>query len=420
MKTKTQISKALRYVAALCLTLGLAFLFQVSVNAAPEKVAGLKQTDSGDDSISLEWTALLDNDVNYEVWVSTDQKKWVLKEDSTYDNKETISNLNAGTTYYVKVRAYIDSWSKPKEYSNSYSNVLECVTAPNSAPSTFEKTGSTTTSISLKWSSVPGANCYKIVYQKNGSRAEKSVLVTGTKATLKKLSKNSTYSIEVNPARRTSTKSYTAVADYKDKDLYRVGVTPGKVSGVYVPYNWYNINEMKIGYKTIDAANGYQAELWSAYGKEKRLTKNTGDSYGTYLKNGQIHKHKFFKVRVRAYVENSKGTKSYGAWSGWKYVSQQPDVLKMKSSKAGITITYDTIDGANRYDIYASTKQKSGYKKIGSTNKTKYLIKSGKNLKLKKGKKYYVYVVPYKKVGKKCYSSDLTDYDSCWYTTYRY
>lgn len=420
MKTKTQISKALRYVAALCLTLGLAFLFQVSVNAAPAKVAGLKQTDSGDDSISLEWTALLDNDVNYEVWVSTDQKKWVLKEDSTYDNKETISNLNAGTTYYVKVRAYIDSWSKPKEYSNSYSNVLECVTAPNSAPSTFEKTGSTTTSISLKWSSVPGANCYKIVYQKNGSRAEKSVLVTGTKATLKKLSKNSTYSIEVNPARRTSTKSYTAVADYKDKDLYRVGVTPGKVSGVYVPYNWYNINEMKIGYKTIDAANGYQAELWSAYGKEKRLTKNTGDSYGTYLKNGQIHKHKFFKVRVRAYVENSKGTKSYGAWSGWKYVSQQPDVLKMKSSKAGITITYDTIDGANRYDIYASTKQKSGYKKIGSTNKTKYLIKSGKNLKLKKGKKYYVYVVPYKKVGKKYYSSDLTDYDSCWYTTYRY
>ncbi len=420
MKTKTQISKALRYVAALCLTLGLAFLFQVSVNAAPAKVAGLKQTDSGDDSISLEWTALLDNDVNYEVWVSTDQKKWVLKEDSTYDNKETISNLNAGTTYYVKVRAYIDSWSKPKEYSNSYSNVLECVTSPNSAPSTFEKTGSTTTSISLKWSSVPGANCYKVVYKKSGSNGEKSTVVTGTKTTIKKLSKNSEYTFYVYPMRRTSTKSYIALLSYKYGYLSGAAVTPSKVTGVYVSNYYKYSSEIDVDYKNIDSAKGYQAELWTAYGKEKRLTKDFGSWLGTNLKNSQIKKHKFFKVRVRAYVENSKGTKSYGAWSGWKYVSQQPDVLKMKSSKAGITITYDTIDGASRYDIYASTKQKSGYKKIGSTNKTKYLIKSGKKLKLKKGKKYYVYVVPYKKSGSKYYSGEAGNANLCWYTTYRY
>lgn len=61
-----------------------------------------------------------------------------------------------------------------------------------------------------------------------------------------------------------------------------------------------------------------------------------------------------------------------------------PTKLKATAGKRKVTVTYKKASGAKKYEIYRSTKKSSGYKKIATTSKTKYVDK-----KVKKRKKYY-------------------------------
>ena len=62
----------------------------------------------------------------------------------------------------------------------------------------------------------------------------------------------------------------------------------------------------------------------------------------------------------------------------------KPTSLKLTAGKKRVTITYKKSTGATKYEIYRSTKKSSGYKKIATTSKTKYIDK-----KVSKGKRYY-------------------------------
>lgn len=74
-----------------------------------------------------------------------------------------------------------------------------------------------------------------------------------------------------------------------------------------------------------------------------------------------------------------------------------------KSGKKAVKITYKKVSGVSGYQIYMSTKKKSGYKKIATLSSKKSSYTKGK---LKKGKKYYFNVRTMKKVsGKYRYSS---------------
>jgi GH25 family lysozyme M1 (1,4-beta-N-acetylmuramidase) len=74
-----------------------------------------------------------------------------------------------------------------------------------------------------------------------------------------------------------------------------------------------------------------------------------------------------------------------------------------KSGKKAVKITYKKVSGVSGYQIYMSTKKKSGYKKIATLSSKKSSYTKGK---LKKGKKYYFKVRTMKKVsGKYRYSS---------------
>ncbi|MBD5134437.1 MAG: fibronectin type III domain-containing protein [Lachnospiraceae bacterium] len=415
MNISKRISKMLFFVV---IAFVMTFTLTTAVKAAPSKVTGLKQTDHGTNSISLEWNALLDNGIRYEVVVSTDKKNWVVKEDRAYSNTEYVHNLNAGTTYYVKVRGYVEESSK--QYGE-YSNIVTCVTSPNSKPKNLKKTDSTTNSITLNWSKVPGANCYVVEYKKSSASYDTKYskkVVTSTKVTLTKLSKNTDYRVYVYPARRAGSKGYVAAASSDYEYISGVGTTPTQVSGVQVPYYWDSIGEIKVECTPKESADGYQYEVWTAYkSKDTKVTSTTGGSYG-YLKSTALKKKNFFKVRVRGYAENSNGSKKYGQWSSWKYVCQQPRMVNISCISKGIKYSWDKIQGAYKYDLYVSLKKDSGYKKAASVKKSNYTLTKFNKKSLKKGKTYYAYVVAYNKVGKKLYSGEAGDANSCWYITY--
>lgn len=409
--------------AAACL---LMFVTTVPVKAdsSVPLVADMKQTDASTNSVGIIWSCP-GSDIRFKIETSeqlstgyTDYNKRPQSSASV-----TLTKLGAGKVYYVRItpiRYTMEGIGKYTTVTGTTSQPFRVVTAPDSAPASLTHVKSSTDTIKVKWSAVPGADTYEVEYYIDSSKARKCV-TTKTGVTLKKLAKNETYTIYVTAGRRYADGTTTA---WSDNDLYKWGipVKPSKVSGVDVTHYWQNLSEICVENSRIGCADGYQYQLYTAYkDKDSKIKTVTTSSAYTYIKTSALKKHNFYKVKVRAYALNSKNEKMYGDWSSWKYVSPQPDVTKIKNnkSKKGIQISWDKIKGANRYVVYVSTKKDSGYKKFQTTTKTGTVIKKcGKN-KLKSGKNYYFYVEPQKKVGNKYVSGLAGNANYCWSLKYK-
>lgn len=68
-----------------------------------------------------------------------------------------------------------------------------------------------------------------------------------------------------------------------------------------------------------------------------------------------------------------------------------PTSLKVKAGSKKVTLRYKKAYGAQKYQIYRSTKKSGGYKKIGTTSSTKYVDR-----KVQKGQRYYYKVRSYR------------------------
>lgn len=411
------------------MTFAAAFLLML-VTTVPVKadsnvplVTDMKQTDASTTSAGISWSCP-GSEVRFKIEMSEQMSDgyWTYKEIQS-SASITLTKLGVGKVYYVRITPFkynIEGWNKYTKVMGTTSQPLRIVTAPDTASATLTHTKSSTNTIGLKWSEVPGADTYEVEYYIDSSKARKCV-TTKTGVTLKKLAKNETYTIYVTAGRRYADGTTTA---WSDNDLYKWGipVKPSKVSGVDVTHYWQNLSEICVENSRIGCADGYQYQLYTAYkDKDSKIKTVTTSSAYTYIKTSALKKHNFYKVKVRAYALNSKNEKMYGSWSSWKYVSPQPDVTKIKNnkSKKGIQISWDKIKGANRYVVYVSTKKDSGYKKFQTTTKTGTVIKKcGKN-KLKSGKNYYFYVEPQKKVGNKYVSGLAGNANYCWSLKYK-
>ena len=411
------------------MTFAAAFLLML-VTTVPVKadssvplVADMKQTDASTTSVGISWSCP-GSEVRFKVEMSEQMSSgyWTYKE-SQSSASITLTKLGAGKVYYVRITPFkynIEGLNKYTKVKGTTSRPLRVVTAPDSTPASLTHVKSSTDTIKVKWSAVPGADTYEVEYYIDSSKARKCV-TTKTGVTLKKLAKNETYTIYVTAGRRYADGTTTA---WSDNDLYKWGipVKPSKVSGVDVTHYWQNLSEICVENSRIGCADGYQYQLYTAYkDKDSKIKTVTTSSAYTYIKTSALKKHNFYKVRVRAYALNSKNEKMYGGWSSWKYVSPQPDVTKAKNnkSKKGIQINWDKIKGANRYVVYVSNKKDSGYKKFQTTGKDSTTItKYGKN-KLKSGKTYYFYIAPQKKVGNKYVSGLAGNANYCWKLKYK-
>ena len=414
-----------RFVMTFAATFLLMLVTTVPVKAdsSVPLVADMKQTDASTTSAGISWSCP-GSEVRFKVEMSEQMSSgyWTYKE-SQSSASITLTKLGAGKVYYVRITPFkynIEGLNKYTKVKGTTSRPLRVVTAPDSTPASLTHVKSSTDTIKVKWSAVPGADTYEVEYYIDSSKARKCV-TTKTGVTLKKLAKNETYTIYVTAGRRYADGTTTA---WSGNDLYKWGipVKPSKVSGVDVTHYWQNLSEICVENSRIGCADGYQYQLYTAYkDKDSKIKTVTTSSAYTYIKTSALKKHNFYKVKVRAYALNSKNEKMYGSWSSWKYVSPQPDVTKIKNnkSKKGIQISWDKIKGANRYVVYVSTKKDSGYKKCQTTTKTGTVIKKcGKN-KLKSGKNYYFYVEPQKKVGNKYVSGLAGNANYCWSLKYK-
>ena len=403
MRTNHKWMRVLKLGVIMCLAWIFAFSFHADAKAA-SKITGLKQLVGSDNTVIISWTPYkATGTVKYEIYKDGKMVDFVYSP----NDRCAITGLKAGQSYKVQVAAYQYKKGKSSKLL-AKSNVVQCTTAPTTKPKNLKEVSTTTNSITASWSKVKDANLYKVVYRERNMpvSSAKCITVTTNKATIKNLKANARYSINVYPVRKSSS-GFLAVDDATYANLY-ISVTPAKVTGVQLRDYWRNTNKINIHCDTVETISGYEAETWTAYNVKSTKVALTGSASGNaiIINSKQFEKANFYKVRVRANVYNATKTKKkYGAWSDWTYVAPQPKV-RMTSNSKGMQISYEKINGANRYDIYVSTSEKSGYTKVASTSKTTYAFTKFKGKNLKKGTTYYVYVVPSKLVDKVYYAGN--------------
>ena len=189
-------------------------------------------------------------------------------------------------------------------------------------------------------------------------------------------------------------------------DVYTI---PGKVTGLNQKTWWYYANSVDYEWNDKPAVNSgypYKYEYIVKDNKNKVVSKGTTSTSSSSM--GKAKNNMVYNVKVRAFI-TINGNDYYGDYSDTAYLFTQPMINEKKSklSNGKLKITWDKVNGVTGYDIYVSNKEKSGYKKVKSVSskKSSITISKFKNKKISKKKKYYVYIVGKKKVGKNTYTS---------------
>lgn len=391
--------KKLLVVAAIALALGA-----MSKAQSQAAVTGVQQVDDSHSSVKVKCDAMLQAKYYY-LEMSTDNVNWVYMDVTSDPNSLYASGLTAGRTYYARVGicddwTYVNSVQIP-ENPREVSAAIDVVTSPSGYP-TATQTKATTKSFSVAITGVTGANYYTVIYNN----------LTVAQGTSNKLTTANTllpgtgYWIRAYAARRSSS-GYIAYGSYDYEKVKTLANAVPKGS-FGVSNAWLNIDSFRFAVSAgnIDA-DGWQWQFTNTKGN--KVLRNAAGSgfYASSLKGT------FYKYRVRSYVECGTG-KSYSAWSTFKTFAI-PKSISVKGSKKALRVSIGKVSGSTKLAVYISTKEKSGFKKVKtvSAKKRSLTIKKIGKKKLKKGKTYYIKVVPMAKVGKKTLKAETYAVYSC-------
>lgn len=214
---------------------------------------------------------------------------------------------------------------------------------------------------------------------------------------------------------KAGTKYYVKV-EYSEKSLrtgnantYTVGSSSDVASRVTTPTGvkqskwWYYINKVDFTWNKQNAADKIEYRVYQV-GKKKVFAKQTATYPSNEFEVNKVKNNAMYTVEMR--VHDKWG------WSGWSkkaYMFTQPMAVAGKTKVKGnkLTVTWNKIKGATSYTVYASTKEKKGYEKLKTVkaSKNSLTVKKIGKTKVNAKKKYYVYVVANKKVGKTTYTS---------------
>lgn len=381
--------KRLLVVAALALIVGATA--KVQTQAA---VTGVKQIDDSKNSVKLQCNAILGAGYYY-LELSTDNRNWVVMDVSSNPSSLYASSLTSGTTYYARVGTCTDYNYSAGLVAVGKANVsasIDVVTAPETGASKFVQTGATQTSFTGTFSGSFGANYYQIYYNDVLLGASTSTTVK----TSRKLTPGTSYWTYAYPCRRSSS-GYIARGSYS-YDYMKTMRPKVSTSTFGITSALSNINVYYMAVSNNYNVDGFQWQFFVNGKLKKTVTESSSSLSIANFING-----KAIQYRVRPYIDCG-AKKIYGEWSGFKsigYATKVTGSYNRKSKK--LTVKWSKVTGAKSYTVSISTKQSKGFKKVKTVkaSKRKVVIKKYGKKKLKKGKIYWIRIVPNVKSGKK-------------------
>lgn len=337
-------------------------------------------------SINVTWRGVA-GAAEYAIYRSTSPNSGYTKigNATTASYKDT-SNITAGITYYYKVAAAKGNYVGPM---SSYSYAKTILNAPTNVKVT-KKAYDTAT---VTWSAVPGATRYRIyrTIDQNGTYAyigeskttsfEKNGIIPGVRHYYKVVALNSN---------NASMSNYSNTVNIK--------TSFDKPKGLDVVNTEYN--NIKLTWTKANGATSYDVyrSTKKSSGYKKIATSKTNSYTSKRLKTNKTY---YYKIKAK----NSYTTSSYSSVVKGKTGLSEPENVKaVSSSYNSIKLTWSKVTGAQKYEIYRSTKKSSGYKKIKTTKSRSYTNKN-----LTSGKTYYYKI----KAVRSKYKSDYSDRVNC-------
>lgn len=368
-------------------TLSATMLLSCGVFAATE----VKQTDDSTSSAKIVWEKETNGSSIVEVSMTADFSQYTSNTVSRANNYK-ITGMTAGSSRWVRVME-----------NNHYTDIIEVVSRPEKVRNNqVIQTGCQVGKAIIEWEASDGDTGYEVYIGGN------LVLDSNTnKATIDVSDASDKARAFVLPYRKSSS-GYQAFASdkiYMKSFTYLKGL-PTKIAKI--DFKQETSNSIHASWPSISGADGYEF-TYSNYKGKKTVTKDSKFAGGYISSANRI----FYKCKARAYVDFG-GKRFYGAWSDEAYTGIDlsygiNNVKAKKVSKKKIKLSWNRIQGADKYVIYMSSTNGSGFKKIKTTKKRNFVIKKFGKKKLKKGTTYYFKVVATKKVGSKKFR---TVYDS--------
>lgn len=386
------------------LAFGVTFAVKTDADAAAQ-ITGVKQIDAGSKNVKVSWDASLGAE-HYVIEFSDDQTNWYKMED-TSTTEASVYGLSAGSTYYVRVIGYKDwSWlSETGTVCADASIPVDVVTAPDCSNLTAVQSDAGTTKFSVKFSGAVGADYYQIVYPNNNTEVILGESDSATVTTSVALTPGTSYWSRCYACKKSSSGFLAKESLGYEYVRFRTNTKKVTKSQFGITNAWQNIDSYNFGISsaTVGDFDGCEFQFQTSAGKVKKTASTTSSSISvSSFVNGT-----FYKYRVRTYVEcGSK--KAYSAWSEFRYVGVAKKVTANGTSNA-IKFNWSKVAGATKYDVYMSTNENSGFKKVKTAkagNRTVSLTKF-KGKKIQKGKRYYVKIYSYAKVNGKTVKSDI-------------
>lgn len=361
---------------------------------------GVHQTDADKNNVKIVWNAVPNADTYLWSWSADGVSGWSEgKYDYSVKPETIISQLSAGTTYYVRIKA-----ADTSDYENiqlsDWSQPIQVATAPDAAQmGALTVADVSATSLTITWTPCPGATSYNVY---DGTTKTLLGTVTNTTYVRNSLAPGNSYSIQVVPVRTTEA-GYAAFDSYRIlSNVYTKPNKPVKPSTANFGLSsiYYNNNAAYFGATDPSkSANGYEIEVYTMKGNKKVFTATRSSNRFAVKRNTA------YKYRCRFYATYGN-EKIYGDWSGYRYFVYQTVNGKKYSNR--IKMSWKKVANAKNYTVSISTKEKGGYKKVKtlSSKSTSLTIRKCGKSKIKKNKTYYVKVVANLKDGKKSVKSD--------------
>lgn len=380
---------------------------------AATTVTGVEQVDHGTRFATVEFNVHAGDYIYYRIGESSGRYGSAIAVGQAPETKAymyDIERLSPGKSYWVQFGSADAANTTPTNWSSA----VEIVTSPDALP-TLKHTKSTKKSLSFSWNAVNGANWYSVQTQKYGTTTWKEATTNKTSIEVKNLSANSAYDVLLSVARKSST-GYTAYYRYVSNGYYYrytaelskfCRTVTGKPSKPYLTSAYRAAGSISVGVKPQQAAEGYTFWVYEV-GKTKPVVKKTvKGAYRTTIRSKALKKNCVYKFKVQSYVTDSSGKKYSSEWSEYSYFASTKNTsLDSKKSGNGVKLSWKAVKGAKKYEVYMSTSLNGKYKKVATTAKKSYVVKKYGKSALRSGKRYYVYVAPMAKVGKKYYSTN--------------